>query len=57
VYPAPLVASVMLDRWDTAGPELFRLQDRYKQDYCLGPVSHNHRISKKKKKNQKIKKS
>lgn len=26
------------NRWDTAGPELFRLQDRYKQDYCLGPT-------------------
>ncbi|CAG2226943.1 PARS [Mytilus edulis] len=24
-------------RWDSAGAELFRLKDRHKQDYCLGP--------------------
>ncbi|CAG2184728.1 PARS [Mytilus edulis] len=26
------------DRWDSAGAELFRLKDRHKQDYCLGPA-------------------
>ncbi|XP_071166560.1 probable proline--tRNA ligase, mitochondrial isoform X1 [Mytilus edulis] len=26
------------DRWDSAGAELFRLKDRHKQDYCLGPT-------------------
>ncbi|XP_019642078.1 PREDICTED: probable proline--tRNA ligase, mitochondrial [Branchiostoma belcheri] len=26
------------DRWDTMGTELFKLQDRHKADYCLGPT-------------------
>ncbi|XP_048760484.2 probable proline--tRNA ligase, mitochondrial isoform X2 [Ostrea edulis] len=25
-------------RWDAMGPELFRLKDRHKRDYCLGPT-------------------
>ena len=36
VQPAELW--IQSGRWDNYGPELLRLQDRHKRDYCLGPT-------------------